>query len=106
MFLGQIYTPLLSFFFQEYHQSVKQLDPDQAQHFVGLDLIPNCLQRLSADDTGWQRIWYFLSLLERVWTLGLAALYSKGLLRSPNLAYIIFMYANAREKHVHTVKPA
>ena len=27
------------------------LDPDQAQHFVGPDLGPNCLQRLSADNT-------------------------------------------------------
>ena len=27
------------------------LDPDQAQHSVGPDLIPNCLQRLSADET-------------------------------------------------------
>ena len=27
------------------------LDPDLAQHFVGPDLGPNCLQRLSADDT-------------------------------------------------------
>ena len=27
------------------------LDPDQARHFVGPDLGPNCLQRLSADDT-------------------------------------------------------
>ena len=26
-------------------------DPDQAQHFVWPDLGPNCLQRLSADDT-------------------------------------------------------
>ena len=26
------------------------LDPDQARHFVGPDLSPNCLQRLSADD--------------------------------------------------------
>ena len=26
------------------------LDPDQDQHFVGRDLGPNCLQRLSADD--------------------------------------------------------
>ena len=25
------------------------LDPDQAQHFVGPDLGPNCLQSLSAD---------------------------------------------------------
>ena len=27
------------------------LDPDQARHFVGPDLGPNCLQRLLADDT-------------------------------------------------------
>ena len=27
------------------------LDPDQARQFVGPDLGPNCLQRLSADDT-------------------------------------------------------
>ena len=26
------------------------LDPDQARHFVGPDLGPNCLQRLSAED--------------------------------------------------------
>ena len=32
-----------------------RLDPDQAQHFVGLDLGPNCLQKLSADDTRRQR---------------------------------------------------
>ena len=28
------------------------LDPDQAEHFVGPDLGPNCLQRLSADIAG------------------------------------------------------
>ena len=27
------------------------LDPDQAGHFVGPDLGPNCLQKLSADGT-------------------------------------------------------
>ena len=27
------------------------LDPDQAGHFVGADLGPNCLERLSTDDT-------------------------------------------------------
>ena len=32
------------------------LDPDQARHFVGPDLGPNCLQILSADDTSKQRI--------------------------------------------------
>ena len=30
----------------------KSLNPDQAQHFVGPDLGPNCLQRLSADIAG------------------------------------------------------
>ena len=32
------------------------LDRDQAQHFVGPDLGPNCLQMLSADGTSRQRI--------------------------------------------------
>ena len=32
------------------------LDLDQARHFVGPDLGPNCLQRLSADDTSRQRV--------------------------------------------------
>ena len=31
-----------------------RLDPDQAQHFVGPDLGPNCLQRLSPDDKSLQ----------------------------------------------------
>ena len=31
------------------------MDQDQARHFVGPDLGPNCLQRLSADDTIRQR---------------------------------------------------
>ena len=33
-----------------------RLDPDQARHFVGPDLGPICLQRLSADDTSRQRV--------------------------------------------------
>ena len=33
-----------------------RLDLDQAQHFVGPDLVPNCLQKLSADDTSRQRV--------------------------------------------------
>ena len=32
------------------------LDPDQARHFVWPDLGPNCLQKLSADDTRMQRV--------------------------------------------------
>ena len=31
-------------------------DPDQAPHFVGPDLGPNCLQRLSADNTSKRRV--------------------------------------------------
>ena len=45
--------PLVLFsadFFQNRIPSVSNsLDPDQARHFVGPDLGPNCLQRLSAD---------------------------------------------------------
>ena len=32
------------------------LDPDKDWRFVGPDLGPNCLQRLSADDTSGQRV--------------------------------------------------
>ena len=32
------------------------LDPDQARRFVGPDLGPNCLPRLSDDGTGRQRV--------------------------------------------------
>ena len=32
------------------------LDPDQARQIVEPDLGPNCLPRLSADDTGRQRV--------------------------------------------------
>ena len=37
--------------FQEYHRSIKQFGSKSGRHFVGPDLGPNCLQRLSADDT-------------------------------------------------------
>ena len=37
------------------------LDPDQAQQNVEPDLGPNCLQRLSADNTSKQRVTYSLS---------------------------------------------
>ena len=33
------------------------LDPDQDRQYVGPDLGPNCLQRLSADDTRRQRVY-------------------------------------------------
>ena len=35
------------------------LDPDQARRSVGPDLGPNCLQKLSADDTSRQRVKFF-----------------------------------------------
>ena len=38
------------------------LDSDQAKHFVGPDLGPSCLQKLSADDTRMQRV---ISLCEQ-----------------------------------------
>ena len=41
-------------FFQEYVSN--SLDPDQARHFVGPDLDPNCLERLLADDTSKQSV--------------------------------------------------
>ena len=33
-----------------------RLDPDQARYFVGPDLGPTCLQKLSADDTSKRRV--------------------------------------------------
>ena len=32
------------------------LDPDQTRHSAGPDLVPNCLQKLSADDTRMQSV--------------------------------------------------
>ena len=37
------------FFFNTIRVS-NSLDPDQARHFVGPDLGPNCLRKVSADD--------------------------------------------------------
>ena len=33
------------------------LDPVEARHFVGPDLGPNCLERLSADDASRQNVY-------------------------------------------------
>ena len=42
--------------FQEYHQRLSNsLDPDQARRSLGPDLVPNCLQKLSTEDTCRQR---------------------------------------------------
>ena len=44
----------LNFFFKKCSRNTirvsNSLDPDQARHFVGPDLGPYCLQRLSAND--------------------------------------------------------
>ena len=37
---------------------LNSLDPDQSQHFVGPFLDLSCLQHLSADNTGMQRVKY------------------------------------------------
>ena len=43
------------FFFKNAFRVSNSLDPDQVRQNVGPDLDPNCLQRLSAEDTGRQR---------------------------------------------------
>ena len=56
----RLFCRLLKFFkmiflknsFRNTTRMSNSLDPDQARRFVGPDLGPNCLQRLSADDTG------------------------------------------------------
>ena len=55
------YTLWMLDFFNTFRVS-NSLDPDLARHFVGPDLGPNCLQRLSADkaskvDTFWLKPW-------------------------------------------------
>ena len=40
----------INFFKKFFLEVSNNLDPDQEKHFVGPDLDPNCLQRLSADD--------------------------------------------------------
>ena len=49
-----LFYRLLIFFQNSFRNTISvsnRLDPDQARSFVGPDLGPNCLQRLSADDT-------------------------------------------------------
>ena len=42
--------------FRNIFRMSNSLDPDQARRIVGPDLGPNCLPRISADDTGRQRV--------------------------------------------------
>ena len=43
-------------FFRNIIRVSNSLNPDQARHFVGPDLGPICLQRLSADDISKQKV--------------------------------------------------
>ena len=43
------------------------LHPDQDRHFVSADMCPNCLQRLSADDTRIDR--FIASGVFYLWTI-------------------------------------
>ena len=45
-----------STFLENSFRNTNSVDPGQARHFVRPDLGPNCLQRLSADDTSKQRV--------------------------------------------------
>ena len=47
------------------------LDLDQARHVVGPDLGPNCLQRLSADDTCRQSVLHSHSCMQHMYLVGL-----------------------------------
>ena len=43
-------------FFEKTIRVSNSLNPDQARHFVRPDLVPNCLQRLSAEDNSRQKV--------------------------------------------------
>ena len=47
------------------------LDLDQARHFVGPELGPNCLQRLTADDTCRQSVLHSHSCMQHMYLVGL-----------------------------------
>ena len=52
----------INFFEKKFRNTIRvsnSLEPDQARHFVGPDLDPNCLQKLSANDTSRQRVYEF-----------------------------------------------
>ena len=49
-------STFLKNYFRNTIRVANSLDPDQAQHFVEPDLGPNCLQKLSADDTRRYRV--------------------------------------------------
>ena len=55
IFQNQFVVVVVVFFLKKYFQNIgrvsNNLDPDLVLRFAGPDLGPNCLQRLSADDT-------------------------------------------------------
>ena len=59
----------LLIFFRNAFEVSNSLDPDQARHFVGPDLGPNFLQRLSADDIRRQRVDIVRSLSVQMFTV-------------------------------------
>ena len=50
---ADIFSKSIFLIFQNISRVSSSLDPDHAPRFVGPDLGPKCLQRLSADDTSW-----------------------------------------------------
>ena len=54
MFFGHLLSTFSKNSFRNTIRVSNSLDPDQARRFVRPDLGPNCLQRLSADDTSRQ----------------------------------------------------
>ena len=61
------------------------LDLDQAQHTVEPDLVPNCLQKLSADNTSRQRIKLPLHVTSLVKILAHELKYTTDLLQLDSL---------------------
>ena len=55
IFQNQFVVVVVVFFLKKYFRNIgrvsNNLDPDLALRFAGPDLGPNCLQKLSADDT-------------------------------------------------------
>ena len=59
MFLSSADSSNINFLKNSFENTIKvsnSLDPDQARQNVGPDLGPNCLQRLSTNDTSRQKV--------------------------------------------------
>ena len=54
LFCRLLFPPIV--FFENPFRVSNSFYPDQARQYVGPDLDPNCLQRLSADDTSKYRV--------------------------------------------------